>query len=473
MKKLNPTGSRLKKFLIGSDILSIDEKDIADFSIDFDLIQYSQLNDIVGPESFFKGETRSFFPFVNQWHYPRREINEIAEKILNYYKKSSKVNFFGIKGNLGSGRSFVIRALITKLITQHRAISIYIPSYSNNPIPNIIDLNNFINIVNTNCDKQLIEKPNLVVFWADYDIDTSLLFRFKELSAESIIPMALIFEGFKFENDDELEELKIFDNLTSISLNDEMLEEKEELAEYIINITTKLKITTISKFETLEIIQNEKYFLAIMYKIVDPTRRSINKMIEQEYGTLSNVDTNKHLISICSIASCVNIDVPLSYLLRYLRIKEKYPLSYPELFSILDKLNVFIKYYYYNYNYYVSIFHPIVAKHLAKLIKMETMDKYLYEISDTIDIRFKNDGDFARQLLITEGINNEDFSKLCYSRDGLLKALTNLKNRQPARPIIHHLARLKMKINNQDPSIIPLLEELLVLNQMSFTLMKE
>ncbi len=463
----NPSDFSHKRIMIGSDIVPIDSTKVANFLSLYNPVFFENLEEPISPHAFFKGNTESFKPFELNWNYQRKEIKDVLNALL-YEKNKDKSRIIVIEGNLGTGRTFIILATVHELIKKHRAIAIKIPSYAVNPIPSPEDIEEFLKEIETVSKDLKIENLERIVFWAEFKPDINIISQFKRLALNCKYPTNLIFEDIRplhTNGDYSSDDMITID--ADVDLKDE---QKEELANYLIDISRKHKLPQISKEETLRIVNDERKFLPIMYRTLDPARRSIDKIIEEEFNGIK--DKRVQLcISFCSLTSSADIMMPIAILRKALGKQIGKLLSYQETFELIGKANAFVKEAVDSRtNPMVSIYHPLIAQRLVQVVSTSKMDEHILNMAETVDIRSRIEAEFIGNLLIDRGVNWRPGLFKPFSDEGLELALLKIRSRQPARPIMHHLARLIAKINPLDKEIIPLLEEALAEPRESYAL---
>lgn len=474
IKIRNPKDYTTKRIPIGHDIIPIDVTRVTRFLSLHNPILYNSLKEDVVAESFLKGNTESFKPFALGWNFQRKEIKKVIEAVLKN-KDETVSNIITVKGNLGSGRTFVILAAIYDLITKHRAIAIKIPNYSMNPIPTSEDLSEFLDEVESKSKKLNIEKPKSIVFWCEFTPDYNVISEFMKISSNfQKYPINLIFETIETSYTDFPKKY----NEISIDVDSEISgEEKEKLVNYLLKITHEHKLPAINKEYTQRIVYEEKTLLPIMYRTLDPARRSINSIIEEEFSKIKDPSV-QHSISFCALTTGMNEEMPVAVLRKALGERIKRRLSYEDIYEIgVDKSEIFIKQTRDSRsNPYFSIRHSLIANRLAELIGQSKLDEYLMDIAKVVDIRSPVEAEFIGKLLIDKGVNWKAGESRTFSDDGLEKALLEIKNRQPSRLILHHLSRLyynryKSKKNESILNeIIGLLKEALAEDEEAYAL---
>jgi len=159
--------------------------------------------------------------------------------------------------------------------------------------------------------------------------------------------------------------------------------------------------------------------------------------------------------------------MPISTLLKVFR-NDYYEtnLSYDTIFKYGNQAYQFIninpdRY----YGYLLSIYHPIIAQKIVRIVGQEKIDDYLFHIAQVVDIQLPIDAKFVRALFISKGVNNlkpnSTFYKIASTEKGLRRAFYEIYNRQPARPIIHHYARLIKILEPDNKDAIKILLEAL------------
>ena len=440
IKIRNPNDYTTKRIPIGSDVIPIDVTKVRRFLELHNPVLYNSLKKDVLAEPFLKGNTESFKPFALGWNFQRKEIKKVVDAILKNTDKT-KSDIIKVKGNLGSGRTFVILAAIYDLITKHRALAIKISNYSMNPIPTSEDLSEFLDEVESKSEKLNIEKPKCIVFWCEFTPDSNVISEFMKLSSScQNYQVNLIFEAIEASQIDVQKYKEV-----SIDVDSEITgEEKENLIKYILNIIHEHKLPEISKEYAYKIVSEEKTLLPIMYKTLDPAKRSINAIIEEEFSKIRDPKV-QHCISFCALVTGMDLEgIPVAVLRKALGERIKRRLSFGDIFEIgMDASKTFIQQYDdKRTNPCFSMRHSLIAKRLAELIGQSKLDEYLMDLAKVVDIRSPIEARFITKLLIDKGVNWKVGEPITFSEDGLEKALLEIKNRQPARLILHHLARL-------------------------------
>ena len=469
VKLLNPNDFSLTRLSIGSDVVPIDIRKTGNFLSLYSPVLFDDLERDITPSDFLKGNVSSFKPFSLKWNFQRPESKEIFDILVEETEQENRSKVVSIKGNPGSGRTFIILSIVLDLITKSRSIAIKIGSNSYNQIPESRQLESYVKEVEKACQAAGIENPERIVFWAEFLPDVNVIAKFKELSYNfDKYPMYFIYEeskDFGFRDESFIEDVISID--VDIKLSES---QKEELKNYLLCTTRKHKLQERTPYEISQILSEEETFLAIMYRALDPTQRSIQRIIQEEFNSILETDVQK-CVAFCALSSSMNVNMPVAVLRKALGIKmigRHY--DYPEIFEIEKKAKAFIKEFEdIRTNPFVSIYHSLIAQYLVDLIRRD-MDDCLMTIAENVDITVPVEAEFVRDLLIEKGVKGDSFNFHSFSDDGLEKALLEIKSRQPARPIIHHLARLYSKKCLNDSRVIPLLLEALAKPNESYVL---
>jgi len=463
---LDPENYSKIRLLIGSKIIQIDPSKISDFLDAFKPVDSNLLLDSVTALQFFKGKTESFYPFKEGWHFKRQESEELKKNIL-LCTKESPCNIICITGNLGTGRTFIIKSAIYDLITQHNSIAIQIQKYAINPFPDIHQIIKFFHEVTNQAAEQKSPKPERLIFWAEHTPEQNVILKFKNIAELLQFPIHFIFE--EVSNEKYIEDLAEKFNLCRIELSNNITEGIETaLIKYISDTSIIHKFPEKSDEQISRIVYQEKQFLPIMYRTIDPTKESIDEIIQQDFYEIQKNEKLRDIIIYCSIASCVNQEVPITILVKAARRKFDDPdISYKDIYEICDKKG----YHFINIipdpdtGYLFSIYHPIIAQKIVNMVNRKNVDQYLYDIVDICDITLFTDARFIGNLLITNGVKIVNraghYYKIASTTDGLLNAFQKLYTRQPARPIIHHYARLIHILFPSNENVIQILEKAL------------
>lgn len=448
---------RYKKILYGSELLSLDPTSVGYFLSQFDPILYEDLNEDVAIKTFLRGQLHSFKPFENKWHFERKEINDIIRAILDH-RDAQESNFIGVLGHPGSGKSFAIHAAVNKLIREHNSIAIKIRN-SVNKIPSAEDLNDFITKLETSIDEGKLLKFERIILFSTEELKIYDYLRYAELSRSSKYPIDLLFESINFAESQYIpkKDTRIFIVDLGVELTEE---ETDRLADYLLEINKLHKLPQISKATSLEFVKSERNFLSLMYRFLDPAHHSINTLIDQKFAEIAKSNPKaKDLICLLCLSSFFKLPMPISILRKCFVIKYR-KFDFSDLDELINETNEFVvpttrpipS---------VSIFHKYIAEYLVKIIQLPEMDKYLKLLADSVQLTSKTDADFTDLLFIDFGIRRGDRVPKSFTDEGLIKALFSMKSRQPARLVIHHLAKLCNRIGHDSTVVDELLEEAL------------
>lgn len=165
-------------------------------------------------------------------------------------------------------------------------------------------------------------------------------------------------------------------------------------------------------------------------------------------------------ISFCAIASFFRLPLPFSILKGGLEERSQKQLSNLDVFEITDQASIFVKEMKDMRKFYqFSMYHKLIADRIVALNGISITDGYLVSLAKSIDLRIKLGADFFTELYIDNGVNSNESKP--FSSTGLTDAFESIKKRQPARPVLHHLARLYERTNPNDEKILSLLDEAL------------
>lgn len=435
----DPKDHSLKRIPVGRDVIPINSANLRVFLSKYNPTFIEKMAENVTAYSFLLGETSSFKPFENEWHFERQEINLILSNILSFNYENKQACILKVTGGPGTGRTFSIMAAVAKLIRKNRAISIEIPNYAINKIPDLWELKEFINEIFESASSRDIPFPERVVFWSKYTLDQRDILKVASLAKNIDIPICLIYEDARSSKADFSSiEYEIID----IHVDEELSKtKKDELIKYLIKIIRDHSLPESNEKEIEEIINQEKEFLPIVYRCLDPSKRSINRIVEA--NLLKFKGTNEELcINLCAMATSLDLDVPLSIIQKVLSKEEGMAVSYPEAYSLIENAKDFlVDEMDSRYNIYVRLYNIYAANHIVTLQGQNSMDMALRSIAEVADLKVQIESAFIRHLLIEKGVNWSSDQGLPFSEDGLESAFLEIKRRQPARPIIHHLAR--------------------------------
>ena len=456
VKLRNPRDFSLKRIPIGSNIIPVDVKTISGFLSMFSPVLFEHMEKRVEPYNFLKGDTSSFKPFELGWQFPRKEVEDVITAVRHSNLTDDSLPVIKIIGNPGTGRTFTMLAALYRLIKEHNAIAVQIPSYA--ICPEFEEVEEFIEVIQSSTKEASINMPEWLLFWADFSPDESVVTQFRKIAALVQFPVCLIYEDYPTAQVD----IQPSGPVHVINVDKDLDEgEKKSLADYLLDITRRHRLPEINADETYQIINEEKRFLPIIYRVLDPARRSINQIVQDELSIIQD-PVVRTCISLCALTSSMDVEMPIAVLKRALGRQSNKQISYAEIFDIMVKARAFLKESDTLQNTIsILVYNTLIAQYIVKLLRRDEMDSKLMSIAEIVDIRSKVEADFVRNLLIDKGVNKKLHDFISYSEDALIHALVEIQNRQPARPILHHLARLYVAKNVMHEAIMPLLTEAL------------
>lgn len=455
VSKRDPSDHRTKRIPFGNEIVQPSLDKIGDFLESNDPVLYEELSTEIEPREFFKGNVSSLRPFAQEWHFSRPEEGELLKGITD-----PETNVVAVSGSPGSGRTFTISAAIQKAIDDERSIAFRIPGHSIQSLPSETELESFIDQIQIEAEKIGIEPPDRAVFFSYHHLESIDLNKFVRMGEQLKIPLTLVVEesaGFGFPD-----ELAARGGCRVINLEDEIPTDLQpQIKTYLLQTVERHKFPELSEADADSYLSEYPEFLPLMYKTIDPARRSIQGIIEEEYSKISS-DKAKYLVNIVSLSSSLDLKTPVTICRKVLSNIGGEPFTFPDIFDLANRhANEFISTSRdARTNYLFSIYHPIVAEHLCNNFSQDA-GEILSLLVNSADLRSRVEAEFISRLLISNGVNGDPAQYSPFTRDELQDALAELADQQPARPILHHLARLKERQGDPEEEIIATLEEAL------------
>lgn len=459
INKRDPKDLTKKRLDVGGDLIALDIRKIASTLSYCEPIFLEDLERTVDAEAFLRGTARSLRPFRQKWHFPRLEAEKIVSEVSKHTKDfASKV--IVLTGGLGSGKTFVALEGLTRILTETRALGFRVSTSQLRPIPSSEELSPFLEEVEKALDSNGLEPLSGLVFVADNKLSPSDVLQFERLAANTKYPCTLIFETAESFDGDEYEGLEI--SVLEVD-HDLSADEKERLAKYLVETTTKHRLAEIRQEEAKALVEGERRLIVIMYRALDPARRSIENIISSSYKDLELVD--KDAVLLAAIGTSVGVDTPIAIIQKALTERLSKVVSYPEVFDVVGKTTIFLTTTERRTNPLVKVQHRLIAEYLCRQAGSSRIDELLLSIGRSANVRSRIELDFFRDLFVKQGVNFPGGTWRPFSPQGLDNAFTELKSRHPARPILHQLARLYAKRNLLDTRIVPLLYEALAGNR--------
>ncbi|MFC6757907.1 hypothetical protein ACFQER_16160 [Halomicroarcula sp. GCM10025894] len=406
----------------------------------------------ISAKDFFKGKSDSFLPFDKGMHFQRDQ----EDKILNRFHKSN-TSIAIVSGPPGAGKTFLIRSVVERLVREQYALAMEILSSNPEPIPDSSKVKQFISAVDSETSKKGVDGPDSLVLFSTGYVEDRHLFKFEELQESIDIDIYLLFEtSTGYSQPSGLKTvLEIFDINEKVSK-----EREEEFKDYIIDTTNSTKLESVSAPEVDAIYEDDNRFLPVMYRAVHPTKESVNQIINEERDSIES-DVVSVLLEYVAVASSVEIDIPLPVCVKILNKFHGFDLSYQELEEDIreEGSSLINKSYDSRGTHYVSLYHSVVSGHICKTLNQDRIDQHLVRMAKATDLRLDLHANFAQELLIFKGSKKYPLSEVPYSVEALEKAFEAKKEEQPARPIIHHMAKFLFEIGKDSTVYLDLLKE--------------
>lgn len=460
----DPNDFSTKKVRVGSNIIPIEPSQLRSFLNLYTPLLYSDWDREINPKDFLKGKTDSFKPFDLGWEFEREEINEVVSTVRKLMESDSSNDIISITGDLGSGRTITMLSSICKLIKEDRALAVKIPKNLPNKIPDEDEIEDFYEHICNSAEDMEVDPPEIIIIWAEYPLKDDHLIRFENEFKNFSENIVLLYEDIPLDTREDVKEIELKTNLSQ--------KKKEALGDYILDYVKKHRLPRIKKGEVETILSEEEKFLGIMYRSLDPARRSINEIVKDEIYNIEKKEVKK-TITYCALSNYLGLDTPVPIIRKTLSKDMGERFTYPDVFNILEEegKKLLKKTTDKRKNPYFSIYHEKLASYIVSLMGTNKMDETLSIFSESCNVKSRFEAEFISNLFIREGVNRvENHKEIPFTVEGLERALTELIERQPARPLLHHLARLKIIRDIDDEDIINLLNQALRVEKDSYAM---
>ena len=446
--------SRGKSVPVGNELLEIQQNEVGDLISSNNPVLNERFNKDVNIKDFFKGNSSSFQPFQQDWHFKRAEENKIVDAVV-----SDHVPVVTVTGPPGSGRTYIIKSTVQRLISDHNAVALEVFNTDISPIPDSSEFNKFISALEREASRLDTNPPEFAVIFSEGEIERGDLHQYQMFRKDTKIPVYCIFEGHSGYEIPDLDDI----STRKIQIENHILpDERESFVDYLVEITGEHKLDSLARTDVESLIRQNSEFLPVMYRAIYPTQESIEEIIDEEYEKIPSQNA-QHLVQLCALSSSLEVDIPVSVCRRYITNTQGEEVSYKDVFDfVTDEANTLVSIRNDAQNIqHLSIYHPIIAKYITSEFVVDRMDEILENLARSVRLKSRHEAAFINELLISNGVNLEGYKDSPFSQDGLQNALEVLKNHQPARPIIHHLGRLISHRGGSPDEFVPVLREAL------------
>jgi len=443
---------RTKAVPFGEEVVSIPNEEIGRFLESYDPILNERYTREVSPNEFYRGNSDSFRPFVERWHFRREAENEVLRSI-----REENCSFINVFGQPGSGRSFIISAAVQRLIANDRAIAIDLPTHTWSSVPYSDEVEDFLSAIEQRADEVGVNGPEMVVLFSKQPIGEDDRAQFEALKKELSYRTVLISESI-----DKVDPQSINMQVANISLNKTVpSDRRKDFIDYLVYITDKHSLVGVDRDRAKSIISEDPEYMPVMWKSIFQTRKSIQEIVAEEYEDLEG-ELERELVNLCTIATFLDTRVPVTVCRRYLETVSSESIDWREIFNIQQSSQSLVtETTDSRESPLFGIYHSIVADHLCEWLDVDDVDEILMNLAESVDLKSEVESDFIGEILISQGVQGSSSKSPPFSNDGLEKSLERLAELQPARPILHHLALLKHERGRDEEEYIPLLEKAL------------
>ncbi|GAB3017908.1 SIR2 family protein [Natronobiforma cellulositropha] len=448
----NTSDYRTKSVPIGNEVVRVANEDIGEFLDVYDPVLNVDYRNEVTPREFYRGNSESLDPFKKEWHYCRNIERSIFGKIVD-----DNVSSINVYGQPGSGRSFLISSLVERLIRERKSLAINIPSHTWSSVPYPTELEGFISRIEQRAEEIGVEGPQSIVLFSKGAVDNNDLTQFEKLVDEIDHRMILLTESVEPINEED-----VICQHESISINGEIpREERDDFVQYLVDITNEHNLLGVDKKTAEQYIEIDPEFLPVMYRSIFQTKKSIQAIITDEYSEL-NKGKQQELVNLCAVTTSLNIHVPVTVCRRYLEEVSNEDIDWEEVFRIReDCQNLVSEALDSRETPIFGIYHNLVADILCNRLGPYKSNEVLMNLAESVDLKSGVESEFVSKFLIRKGVHSDTEAQLPFSFEGLEAALERLAERQPARPVLHHLAILKQNTGSPEEEFIPILERAL------------
>lgn len=455
--------ARVKSVPVGNELLKIQQSNAGDFLSSNNPILNERFNKNVNIIDFLKGDAESFQPFRKKWHFRRPEEDEVVEAIVNDHDP-----IVTISGLPGSGRTYIVKSAVERLVSNHNAIALEISNTDLSPIPESGEFNQFITALEREAGRLDTDSPEFAVLFSEGEIERGDLLQYQMFREDTKIPIYCIFESHSEYELPEFDEI----STTKMSIEDHIApSERNPFIDYLVEITRKHKLDPLSRDNVESLLHQDREFFSVMYRAIYPTRESIEEIIDEEYERISNQNAQQ-LVQLCALSSSVDVDIPVSVCRRYLSDTPGEEVSYKNVFDLAsNEANALVSIRDdAQGTQHLSIYHPIIASYMSSEFGMDRMDEISERLARSVRLKSRHEAAFINELLISNGVNLEKHKEAPFSQNGLQNALETLKDHQPARPIIHHLGRLISHRGGSPDEFVPVLRQALPASDEAYAL---
>jgi len=350
--------TRVKSVPLGNELLNVKQGEIGDFLSSNNPILNEQFSKDVNIKDFFKGNSSSFQPFRKNWHFNRTEVDEIVDAVASDHN-----SVITVSGPPGSGRTYIIKSVVERLISNHNAIALEIFNTDLSPIPSSSGFNQYVSALEREASRLDTDPPEFAVIFSEGEIEHGDLHQYQAFRRDTKIPVYCIFESHS--------EYKIpgFDDIRTKNVpvkNHISPAERDSFIDYLVEVTGKHKLDSLSRDNVESLLRQDSEFLPVMYRAIYPTQESIEAIVDEEYQKIPS-ENAQQLVQLCALSSSLDVDIPVSVCRRYIKNTIGDEVSYKDIFDFAtNEANTLVSIRDDAQNIqHLSIYHPIIAKYMA------------------------------------------------------------------------------------------------------------
>lgn len=445
------------KVLLGKDVVGADAKSTDAFVSNYRLVTFADMQEPMSGEEFLRGSREGLHPFTQAWHFRRPEEEQLLTRIVQP-DDNGLAKVIAISGMPGAGRTFMLRAAAARLVTENRALVVRLNPNAISPVPRAESLQRLIDAIRSAAIGADVKGPSLVALVAEFTPDPGHISQFIRLAERVDLPVRLLVETIPQSPliEDFPQEL-----VERFQLRETLLQsQRAELTSYLLKTIKSHRLPERSQEEVEEVLDEENEFFAVMYRIMNPSKFAINKIVADEFKQLTPEATEA--VAFVTIPTTLGMSVPIDILRRVIEARLHRTVAVWDVGGLLDVAPNFLKEdLVQGMESRIVVYHPLIAAQVGREIGHDEMDQYLLLCAELLDPHKRQDAEFARQLFTSRSARERSGVDKPFSETGLLRALARLKERHPARPVLHHLALLYRGKDTSHPDIVPLLRQAL------------
>jgi len=291
-----------------------------------------------------------------------------------------------VSGPPGSGRTYIIKSVVERLISNHNAIALEIFNTDLSPIPSSSGFNQYVSALEREASRLDTDPPEFAVIFSEGEIEHGDLHQYQAFRGILRFQFTVFLKAIVSIKNPGFDDIRTKNVPVKNHISPA---ERDSFIDYLVEVTGKHKLLdSLSRDNVESLLRQDSEFLPVMYRAIYPTQESIEAIVDEEYQKIPS-ENAQQLVQLCALSSSLDVDIPVSVCRRYIKNTIGDEVSYKDIFDFAtNEANTLVSIRDDAQNIqHLSIYHPIIAKYMADEFGVNKMDEILEDIARSVRLK--------------------------------------------------------------------------------------